>query len=186
MLHVFPARGEVEPFVTARHGRRISAGWVDASEKWQYKIVWNVGPDTDLWYVEDNVAGCCYIQVAGMSQTMNAELLRAAESELAVFSHAELISELEEASDPISYGMALLRLGVSATVRFDEDIYSRISEEFYSEYEEVRDMAVWASSYAPYKEYRPDLEELKDFDSSEKVRKRAKTVLRMFDHMGVE
>ena len=186
VLRRCPARAEVGAFVARRNGQETSSYWLDSLQKLQHRITWDIAPDAGLWYTEDNVAGCCYMQIASRDMVSASGLLHAAEDELDTRSRDELLREVDEADEPITHGIALVQLGVSAPAHFDEEIYSRISNEFYNEYEEVRDMAVWASSYAPYKEYRPDLEELRDNDPSEKVRNRARTVLRIFDHMGIE
>lgn len=113
------------------------------------------------------------------------ELLHAAEDSLDVWTRSDLLREVADANDSIGLGLALMRLGVSAPVSFDNDIWSTISDEFYSEYEEVSDMAVWACSYAPYQEYRSDLEELAENAPSEKVRSRARMVVGFFDSLGI-
>lgn len=186
ILRCCPAREEVGNFAAHRRGQQTSSYWLDSAQKWQYRITWDISADASVWYTEDHVAGCCYIQIASRDTAYMSDLLHAAESEMDTRGRDELLREVDSADEPISHGVALVLLGVSAPVRFDEEIYSRISDEFYNEYEEVRDMAVWASSYAPYKEYRPDLEELRDNDPIAKVRNRARTVLRIFDSMGIE
>jgi hypothetical protein len=129
-----------------------------------------LSPDADLWYVEDDISGSCYLQVSSPETRVAGEVLRAAESELSCWTREDLFRAVDEANDPLDLGLALLRLGLGAPVSVDEEIQSRIADEFYNEFEEVRDMAVWASSYAPLRQYLPDLEEVARNDESEKVR----------------
>jgi hypothetical protein len=50
-----PAREEVRAFAEARGGEQTSSGWLDTIQKWQYKIIWLMPSDNELWYVEDNI-----------------------------------------------------------------------------------------------------------------------------------
>lgn len=185
VLRDFPAREQIADFAERHDGREVGSEWLDEAQEWQHKTVWRFGSGVELWCVDDNVAGCCFVQTAGQDMTAVSELLHLAERELDVWTREELVEQVEEANDPRELGTALLLLGVSAPIGYDEEVAEVISGELYSEYEEVRDMAVWATSYSPYKEYRPDLEEVMANDESERVRTRARTVLRVFDELGI-
>lgn len=177
---------EVRRFVESKNGMEIFSSWLDEAEALQYRTIWNVGDGLSLWHTKDNIVGCSYVQVAGVDMNSADRLLAEVEDYLPVFSRNELLSSVDDSFDSIALGISLMRLGVTGSVGFDSEIHDVISAEFYSEYEEVRDMAVWAASYAPYLEYLPDLEEVRENDPSEKVRRRAELVIQIYRQLGVD
>jgi hypothetical protein len=187
VLRRFPAIDELHAFAVRRGGQQVGAEWIDRAQKFQHRTAWRISSNLELWYIDDNVAGCGYVRACGPDAATAGDLLRGAEGLLDVWTRAELLHGVDEAaaSNPIEHGLAVMRLGVSAPADFDEEIWDIISSEFYNDYEETRDMAVWACTYAPYPQYRPDLEEVVANDPNEKVSGRARMVLGIFDALGI-
>ena len=171
------SRDEISEFALRRGLSEVRTEWVDPRAELQRKTTFSGASDLELWYIEDALADCRYVQASSANLASAVELLRGVESEIHPLSRADLIRAVDDANDPVSLGVALMRLGASAPVEFDEEIQEVISGQFYSEYDVVRDMAVWAATYAPYGKYRPDLEGLCENDESEKIRNRARAVL---------
>ena len=159
LLQTAVTAAQVQQFAARKGGHETELEWLDAAQRWQHKTTWRIDSTLSLWHIEDNVAGCSYIQAASADIESADQLLGEVETEHSpVCIRTDLLNDVEEARDSIALGLALIRLGITGSVSFDEEVYEALSTELYSEHDEVRDMAVSATSYAPYLEYRPDLE----------------------------
>ncbi|ELP67890.1 hypothetical protein ACKI1I_08980 [Streptomyces turgidiscabies] len=150
------------------------------------QILWAIGPGTSLTYTEDPVSSNAYIVLVSENREMFKQVLSVIHYELMPVERRALLTSIDEARDSLNRARAVIRAGLGAPDRYDEDFFTRIRDAFASPDKWVREAAVWATAYSPWPQYRPLLEVTKQNDSEEKLRGDAAAVLAGFDSQRVE
>lgn len=149
------------------------------------EVRWQVGPATQLHYVQDRVIGMCYVFAADSIPTLATGFGDVIESELDIIPIAEIMNAIDREQDSLALGREIIRLGVTAPLAYDDDVFFRISNALRSPDDRVRELAMWATTYSSYPEYRPILRMIAQNDSVQSARERAEFVLQAFDEAGV-
>jgi hypothetical protein len=176
-----PSLDEVSLFAR-EHDWATSA---DETDRGKREIRWQVGPSVNLNYVEDRVILMCYIFISGSIANIVDGYARIMENELEIMSISEIMNEIDGEQDPLRLGREIIALGVAAPATYDSGVFDLISAALQSPDYRVREMAIWATTYSSYAEYRPILRMVIENDPVQKVRGRAAMVLEAFDRAGV-
>ncbi|MFD7505957.1 HEAT repeat domain-containing protein [Streptomyces sp. NPDC059850] len=113
------------------------------------------------------------------------EAVRVVQEELDPWESRILLLTIDDAPNPLSRARAVIRAGLGAPYAFDESFFSHIRDALGDSHEWVREAAVWATSYSPWPQYRPLLEDIARNDPKEKIRGDAAAILAGFDQEGV-
>ncbi|MGW1148168.1 HEAT repeat domain-containing protein [Streptomyces sp. NPDC002454] len=181
VLRHCPARDEV-----LRRVADVQATFLDEDldDQW-YEARWIVSAAATFHYVEDVVASQCYVSVSGDVPTLVEGTLRMVVEDLDVWSPDELIAAVDNATDPVARGLALIRLGIGSPIHYDAEIAQRVLDGLGDADHRVREMAVWASSYRAFPRYRSRLRELAQHDPESSVRDGAREMIESYDQAGV-
>lgn len=179
-----PAREEVESLAVAH-------GWVKASTVQKQspfsgtEITWSSSGGGSLRYTEDEMTGNCFVVVEA---THREEVQRIGElvlNELLPWEMAELIYAVDTAPDEIELGLSVIRLGIAAPPRKDEEIFRRVRSALIHDDVRVRDMAIVATTYSPWPDYVPILRGIEQSDPEPKLRQRSRFVLESYADAGI-
>jgi hypothetical protein len=147
-------------------------------EAWRSRrIVWYSGPAIALHYGDDLLTGLAYAMISGTDPVVVEKMTELVELELDTVRPHELFRAVDAETDPDGLAAALVRLGLAAPKRFDEDFFRRITGAFGSDSAVVRDGAVWATTFEVWPEYVPALKHLLDHESDDEVAKTARFLL---------
>ena len=113
------------------------------------------------------------------------EFLRILEHDLDVWSVTELLDGVDSARTPPELGRAIIRMGLGAPVEFDERFLKRIVNVANHPEFMVRKVAVIATMYPAWPQFRPFLVTISKNDPSEVVRATAAEILGSYDRVGV-
>jgi hypothetical protein len=163
-------------------------GWPissDDSDNRKHEVKWDVGPQVTLHYVEDKVILMCYIFVTSTLPNLANGYADAIERELGTLTVDQISDMVEMEQDPVRQGSEIIRLGVAAPPDYDDDVFERISTALGARDERLREMAIWATSYSAYPQYRPLLRRIANEDPVQRLRERAEMMLEAFDRAGV-
>lgn len=149
------------------------------------EVRWRTGTASELHYVEDRVIGMCYVFAADSIPTLATGFGDVIESELDVVPIVEIINAVDQEQDSLRLGREIIRLGVAAPLAYDDDVFARISNALRSPDDRVRQLAMWATTYSSYPEYRPIMRTIAQNDPEQSARERAAFVLQAFDEAGV-
>jgi hypothetical protein len=127
----------------------------------------------------------CYVYASDPIATIAKGWGDVIESELDIVPIAGIINAVDREQDPMRLASEIIRLGVTANPFYDADVFDRISNALRSPDDRVRELAIWATTYSSYPEYRPILRMIIEGDPVQHVRERATYVLRGFDEAGV-
>lgn len=181
LLRRCPGLDDVSQWAQVNDWTRSGA---DDSDK-KLEVRWQVGSATELHYVEDRVIGMCYVFAADSIPMLATGFGDVIESELDVVPIVEIMNAIDQGQDPLHIGREIIRLGVTAPLVYDDDVFARIGSALRSPDDRVRELAMWATTYSSYAEYRPILRMIAQNDPSQSARERAAFVLRAFDKAGV-
>ncbi|AXG81889.1 HEAT repeat domain-containing protein [Streptomyces paludis] len=164
----------------------MRATFLDESldDQW-YEARWIVSAAATFHYVEDAVASECYVSVSGDVPTVVEGTLRMVMEDLDVWSPDELVAAVDDANDPVGRGSALIRLVIGSPIHYDAEIAERVYDGLDDPDHRVREMAIWASSYRAFPQYRSRLRELAERDPEGSVRDSAREMLEFYDQAGV-
>jgi hypothetical protein len=163
-------------------------GWPcidDELDERRHEVRYEIGPEVTLHYVEDQVIRMCYIYISSSIGNFAEGYAKVIEEEVDILSIAEIARALDAEQDLLRKGREIIRLGVAAPSTYDESVYSRIRGALDSPDERLREMAVWATSYSSYPQYRPLLRRVAQDDAVQRLRERAAMMLEAFDRAGV-
>lgn len=180
------SQGDVGRFAAKLGWPRREEYQADPEEGLLYQVVWGAGPKLSLCYFEDDISRLSYVVVVGEDAVAVRGAEKLIETALDVYLLDDLISEVDSAIDPIPLARAIVRAGAGSPEEFDERFFGRISEALSNPDERVREAALWATTYVPYKEYMPQLKRLRDDDPVQDLRDTAESVIEGFEEAGVE
>ena len=129
-------------------------------------------------YIEDEMVELPFIQVGGPNLDFFARLV---ETNLPVFTEAELFSTWDEADELEDKIDAILRIGVASDDAPTEPYVSRIRAALEDPAPEVRAAGLVALSYHPWDALKPLVEQIRDGDPDEDAQLRAKVMLDTWD-----
>lgn len=151
-----------------------------------YQVLRATNKGSTISYIEDAVSRNCYAVVASRREQETAALARLLTEELNAWERPQLLLSVDESADALDRARAVVRLGLGAPRKFDEDFFTRIRAACTDENEWIREAAVWATSYSPWSQHRPLLEATAEKDSVGKIREKARLILKGFDRAGVD
>ncbi|MEW2358634.1 HEAT repeat domain-containing protein [Spirillospora sp. NPDC029432] len=138
-----------------------------------------------LRYVQDAMFGIGYIFFTGDPQNVAETLASTADQTLRPWTVQDLCQALDQAADPRSRGRAVLRLGLAAPGKPDQQVSQRIGAALRDGDARVRYASVFATSYTGYRDLLPHLRAIAERDAEEFLRERATSVLRAMDGVKV-
>jgi hypothetical protein len=161
--------------------------WLPLSEETdirQREVRFRMGPSVNLHHIENRVIVMCWVFISGDIGNIVEGYARIIRNEIDVIPFAEIISMVDAQRDPLRYGGEIIRLAVAAPSFYDSDVYARISSALRHPDDRVREMALLATTFPGYAEFRPLLRTLAENDPVQRVRENAATVLDAFDQAG--
>ncbi|MCC8250477.1 hypothetical protein [Saccharothrix luteola] len=150
------------------------------------EVVWQAWVGTTVHYVEDQPSSSSYIYAKGDQPNLTTSTGGTLEEELKPWRLLDLWRRVDVAKDPVRLGLALLKLGVGAPYTYEEGTFERIQRGLTHQDERTRDMSLWATTYSPWPEYRPTLEDIAAYDPVPTLRERASLTLEAYDAAGVD
>ncbi|MFD8771125.1 HEAT repeat domain-containing protein [Streptomyces sp. NPDC056721] len=177
-----PRDDEVEELASEQGWQRVE----EVTEDGARQILWTIGPGTALTYIEDPVSHNAYAVLVSEKQEAFDQALDVIHDELMPWQPRALLSSIEQAGDALARAKAVIRAGLGAPDRYDEEFFARIRDAFESPDKWIREAAVWATAYSHWPQYRPLLEAAEQNDPEEKLRSDAAAVLAGFEWQGVE
>ena len=131
-----------------------------------------------LRYIEDDLSGLHYFDVAGPAQDEAVKILTA---NLSLYSEDELLTSFDEAKTEDEVAEAVVRLGVASTEVPNEPFAKRFAQALRHPDPGVRSAALVAVSYRSWNEFKPIIQDILDHDPAEDPRERARIMIENWD-----
>ncbi|OEU85086.1 HEAT repeat domain-containing protein [Streptomyces oceani] len=187
----------VPAYRTARHVLRPETGWPevaaladelswplvydvprDRAEGLDGHMIWESPPDVlpaavSLHYTTDQISGVGYVTLAGDSETRVTPYAERMERALRPWRTQELLAELSAEGDDVERGKLALRLGLSVSGEYVPEVSQALRALLRDPNDQLRYVALWATSFTEYGELLPDLRALASGEPEEYVRERA-------------
>lgn len=180
------------PAIVAVNALAERKGWAllfedaaDPERGTPYRVEWQTGKSLSLNYAEDDISKSAYIFVAGRFPDKVQELESSVLEEFHPLTVADLIQAVGDARSGPERARALVRLGLGSPAEFAADVFERIVDGMRDTEPMVRNTAVFATTFSPWPQYRPELRQLAADDPDEGVRTSAEGALRLYDEGGV-
>lgn len=152
------------------------------------EVNWGVTRQVVLGYLESHISNDCCIVAVGKDPELAERVIRQMDDDLAgeIESVADLLTAIQDESDPRQLARSLVRAGFGAPREFDQSFFDAFvkAARNHAEYR-VRDIAISSLVYMEWPEFRPVLEQIKERDPEEQVRARATIVLGAYDAAGM-
>lgn len=153
---------------------RLASMPENAENMESHECIWGKDEGLLLHYRQDFITKSPCSFATGSSQDRVNRLAHFIEQHFNPATPEELLEAAEHFRELDSeFSIAILRLGLGAPEKFDERIASLILEATRHSNPEVRNSAVWATSYIYWPQFIPILYDLADHDSSRRVRSAA-------------
>ena len=181
---------QVDEFAKGHKWPMVSVTERDREAGTDGEVVWRADGHTvggqvlrtgSLHYRVDAMFGIGYVSVSGTPKKAVEALASTVAQALKPWTVEELCRAFDEAADPRSQGQAVLRLGLAAPAKPDQEVVKRIRTALGDQDARVRYAAVFAASFTGYDEFLTDLRTLADEDPEEFLRDRAAATLRAMD-----
>lgn len=177
-----PAEGDAERLANAM-------GWpvrgeipADYANGIPHEVQWSAGSAIILHYLEDDLSGSAYLVVSGDSKEAAEATAGIAERQLPAFlSYQELLDSISKARSEPEKCRALVRAALGAPKEFDKRLFEIVRTSLSDKSPAVREGAIWATSYAPWPQFRDLLEDVVAHDRNQQVRDTAEGMLGAFD-----
>lgn len=179
------AEEEVRQFAESNSWTLVSDRPGDAEAGQRRELVWEAGPEAQVTYSQDDMSPSSFVTASSASANLTSSLGRWLEEELRPWRVKDLSRLVDVAKDPVRIGLAVLRLGLGAPYEYDEAVFQRMSRGLTHEDGRTRDMAIWATTYSPWPQYRPLLRYIAEHDPEPDLRERARFTLDSYDAVGV-
>jgi hypothetical protein len=151
----------------------------------QREVVWRISSTIDLHYQMDDMTGIGYVFIRADHPRQEDSFAAHAEQHLDVFPREELLRTYDMATDPEERGGSLLMLALGAPFKVDEATALRISAALQGPHPDVREAAIYATSYTPSEAYIPLLRHVAETDPVEALREDAQVMLDSYDEVGI-
>ena len=149
------------------------------------EIVFSTGQaDAAVHLCEDDITQNSYAFAVGGSKDGAEALIGVLERALPSWSVARLLTEVDRGAGFDEKGRALIRLAIAAPKEFDPAVFERVRDCLIHPDERLRALAIWATSYTPWPEYRRLLANVAAEDASKQIRDRAARMFASFDAEG--
>jgi hypothetical protein len=135
----------------------------------------------EVHYCEDEITQNSYVFAVGATKNVAESLIKMIERDLGTWSLQALLDMFDRSSGFNDKGSALIKLTLSGPNQVDQRVYERVRVCLNDPDERLRDLAIWATGYTPWPEYKDLLRVAMAEDSSERIRGRAARMLEAFD-----
>ncbi|MEU6644244.1 hypothetical protein ABZ863_17035 [Saccharomonospora sp. NPDC046836] len=149
------------------------------------EVVWAIASTVDVRYSVDDATGSPYVFVTAAYRNQCQAFLAHAEQHLDVFSREELLAVYGQAVEVDERTGLLLMVALGAPQEFDETNVALISAALTDPAEDVREAAIYATSYTPCERYLPLLEQIVRQDPPHQLREDAKDILAAYGEVGI-
>lgn len=149
------------------------------------ELVWRISSGVNLTFSVDDATGCSYVCVAAEVASQCEAFTEHARKHLDVFSVEELLEFHDRADSAEERAGALLMLALGSPQRLDQVTFSRISAGLADEDYDVREAAIYATTYTPALQYIPMLRRIAREDLEDQLRADAQDVLDAYEEAGV-
>lgn len=145
------------------------------------EVTWGIGPNAVMHYIEDVISGYCWVTFSGFNPETLLDIREAAILALPVRTEDEIISGYDRATTPDALVSATYLAGIAAPESFEERFFQRVERSLASGATQVRQAALWATTYSAWPEFRPALALIAHHDPDPARRQDAAFVLEAFD-----
>ncbi|MEU6005080.1 HEAT repeat domain-containing protein [Streptomyces sp. NPDC047453] len=149
------------------------------------EITWRISSTVNLHYAEDDATGCSYVYVTAGYRDQCQAFCEHAEQHLNFWPREQLLAQYDSSSNAEERAGMLLMLALASTQRVDTEGQERIMAALRDPAEDVREAAIYATSYTPDWRYRPLLESVAESDPVEELRDDARNMLATYDEAGI-
>jgi hypothetical protein len=149
------------------------------------EVRWVASPVLRVHYAENDVTAQCYVYVAGEHPALLQALAITMAEDLDAWTLDEPARAFDESADESTLGATLIQLAMGAPQEFDSRAFRRIEQALSHRSEQMRDLAIWATSFASWPEFRRPLTKVANEDESPTLRGKASRMLDSFDAAGV-
>jgi hypothetical protein len=169
-----------------------SFGWplleeprADAEGETLPETMWRISSTVNLHFVVDDATGCPYVYVTAAHHDQCQAFCAHAEQHLNVWPRDQLLGAYDDSSSVEERSGLLLMLALASPQNIDEEGRERIMVALRDPAEDVREAAIYATSYTPDPQYRPLLEGITESDPVEILREDAADMLAAYDEAGI-
>lgn len=183
-MRSYPAQQDVDHFASDH-------GWVKTSMERKpapfsgLEMTWSLPNNGTLRYTEDEMTQNCYLVAVAATRDDAQSIGNLILDELFPWELPELILAVDIAPNNLEFGFSVIRLGIAAPPRKDEEIFRRIQSALVHEDFQVRDMAIVATTYSPWPDYIPTLRSISENDPEPELRHRSAMVLESYANAGI-
>ncbi|GAA2836556.1 HEAT repeat domain-containing protein [Crossiella cryophila] len=181
VLRVLPGEDEVAAYAAEQEWDPISFRQADPAQGVNYEVVWLTEDNLTLHYRQDYVSRSACFLFAGDDPELAEHLAAEMDTALDAYSVEELIDAATTTTEPPERGRALLRLGFGSPPTADDRILPVITAGLRDPDPDLRRTAIWATTYAPWPQYRAPLAELATGEPVPDVRDLAQATLQILE-----
>lgn len=151
-------------------------------------ILWYDDPQTMVCYMEDLFSGTAFAMIMGLDRVLIQEIAELTELLVDTVRPSELLRAVDEATTPDNMAYALLRLGIGSPIEYDDAFFSRMADAMTNNSPRVREAAIWATTYNPWRASVEPLSRMadqeQDRDLALTARKAAEVLTSFFNTYG--
>lgn len=195
VLRRFPSKDPVVAFANSKSWQKVSETPHDWELGIHEEVMWLVSDGIYFYYTEEYVSenaciGLIETSISGTSELFaeisdTSEPFVELEEEFNPWQLSELLASIDDSATPSELAGSVVRAALGAPVQFDWQFFVRIRDAATHSEFMVRDIAVSATAYPAWPQFRPLLREIADSDPVVRVRDNASFVLESFDRVGV-
>lgn len=151
----------------------------------QYEVVWTIASSVDLRYSVDGATGLPYVYVTAADRNQCQAFQAHAEQHLDVHSWEGLLAVYNDETVEVEERAGLLLMvALAAPTECDETSVAMISDALTDPEEEIREAAIYATSYVPCERYLPLLEQIAQQDPVPEFREDAQAMIAFYGRLG--
>lgn len=173
-------RDAVEMITSAGSWPLVEHNVGEASESYMLFRTWGVAPGLWISYLEDLTTKASVLIAFGSEQEQVEELSRRISIILQPYSRSEVLELPAQEENKQKRIQAIIRVALAAGERFDPEIFGVISDASRDPDLEIRNAAVWATTYLLWPQSLLMLREIAADDPDEWVKKAAQELLADF------
>jgi len=174
------AKNEVEHFAAAMDWPLRGEVAADPDRGTPYELQWSAGPALVMHYTEDDLSNTGYLVITGQRDDATQATAKVAERHLKFSSFDELLQEAGRASGTAERCRALIRVAIGAPRVFDRRLFDIIQNSLHDENPDIREAALWATSYPAWPQFRKLLENVAVHDPDHRIRDTAQGIAEAF------
>ena len=149
----------------------------ESEENVSRTVAWQIKQGLNMYYVEESVSGCNFLQVFGDTSAGVDAITVVLIAVFQPWTWIEVLGAVEAAQGTENKAAAIVRAGVASPGLFDQQFYDCFSLAIRDDNSRIREAGIWACAYSHWAEFKPLLEGVESSDPIEQLRTDAKIIL---------